>query len=582
MIHQFEVNGIYDFEVVSRAETRDGRKFFLLRYNGTEGYRVKLLFPSQEIKTQPRTIKCIVREIYPNGNVLLHLELKSFFESLYKVGSEYPFAVGIDTEYETDSNGANFIWVEDEYGNRHRYYPGPGEELPKDVFRLRINEITDRYVRFFSRSGKPEPAEEVVPDFSLNPGPDVTNKSLDSLPEDIEENETTEFKSSIVFPAGSTEPDIDLQLEVIVKTIASFMNKRGGILYIGINNKRLITGISYDLPHLNQSEKENAYNNYTEDRDGYELCIRNAVKMWLGNFANGQISMEFMKGEISGQTYVLIRVPSIDRPVFFKGTFLYERAGNANQLLRGDHITDYIRTRLGIKASEQHGTLPLVIVPDESSVALKPHERITMPHPETKKITREQAQAWRYIYFHNDGGWSYDKKPIADKEKVYREVVINRHEWDNGYLMLLCYKNGCINVIKPSQVCRNKDKDRRYANGYFRESEIVAIILARPYDLIAVYSELPDGRKMVKLHKAADFGLRETMNAQGKIAINDKLGMVKGYQKVSGEIEYALSSLVEPQNRTSTSAGVSLESDAHIAEVDLLKTLPGYPFISNS
>jgi hypothetical protein len=110
----------------------------------------------------------------------------------------------------------------------------------------------------------------------------------------------------------------------------------------------------------------------------------------------------------------------------------------------------------------------------------------------------------------------------------------------------------------------------------------MSIILARPYDLIAVYSIGADGQAMVKLHKAADFGMHETIYAKGNIALHEKLGTVTGYQRIRGEIDHALSGLIEPKVRTSSSAGVSLESDAHIAEVDLLKTLPGYPFISNA
>ncbi len=581
MNHQFEVNGIYEFEVISRVELPSGRKHFLLRYNGLEKYIV-LIFPSQEIMTLPRTVKCRVKEIKPNGDVVLRQDKKSFYETLYKVGKEHPFARCQGSETETDQNEATFIHIEDEYGNQHRYYPANGEELPEGVFRLRIKEITDRDVRFFYRLGESEVTEKTVPEASVGLVTTGGKKPLDVLPEEIEENEYTEFKSSVVFPAGSTEPNIDLQLEVIVRTLAAFMNAKGGVLYIGINNKRVITGISCDLPYLNKSERDNTFTNYAEDRDGYELCIRNAVKMHLGHFANGKISMDFMKGENSKQTYLLIRVPSLHRPVFFKGTLLYQRAGNGNQLLRGDNITNYIEDRLRIKPSEVMYPEIQIVEAEESSVSLKPHERISIPHPVTIAPSAEQSKIWRYITWYKKGGWSYDTKPQADTSIIYQEVAVQQHEKQNGFLMLMCYANGCINAVSPASITSGNKRAKVYSNGYSRESELMSIILARPYDLIAVYSIGTDGQAMVKLHKAADFGMHKTIYAKGNIALHEKLGTVTGYQRIRGEIDHALSALIEPKVRTSSSAGVSLGSDAHIAEVDLLKTLPGYPIISNA
>jgi hypothetical protein len=159
MNHQFEVNGIYEFEVISRVELPSGRKHFLLRYNGLETFIV-LIFPSQEIMTLPRTVKCRVKEIKPNGDVVLRQDKKSFYETLYKEGKEYPFARCQGSETETDQNEATFIHIEDEYGNQHRYYPANGEALPEGVFRLRIKEITDWDVRFLNRESESDAAEK--------------------------------------------------------------------------------------------------------------------------------------------------------------------------------------------------------------------------------------------------------------------------------------------------------------------------------------------------------------------------------------------------------------------------------------
>ena len=41
------------------------------------------------------------------------------------------------------------------------------------------------------------------------------------------ENNVTEFKASIVYPAGTIKPDIDGQMKIILQTIAGFQNSQG-------------------------------------------------------------------------------------------------------------------------------------------------------------------------------------------------------------------------------------------------------------------------------------------------------------------------------------------------------------------
>jgi hypothetical protein len=582
MNQKFEVNGIYEFDVVSKVELPSGKKHFLLRHSGVEGYKV-MMFPAQENPPLPRTIKCRVKELKPNGDVYLHQDKKSFWESLYRVGQEYPFVLASGADMEKDQNGSGFFRIEDEYGNVHRYYPKTGEPKPEDLFHLRIKEITDTHVSFWYREIPVEGDVETIqgPD-SLTVRPAASYSGV-GLPEGIEEDERTEFKSSIVFTAGTTEPDIDTQLEVIVRTIAAFMNTGGGSLYIGINNNGIITGINQDLPYLNSTSRSTVFDPYPENRDGYEQCIRNAVRMHLSSFANAKLKMRFLKGSESNLVFVEISIPALHRPVFFKGTLLYQRAGNGNQLLKGDNITSYIEDRLQHKpaAGEVHSVSS--VKPDEQSEELKPLDIIPLiPASLLPVSSNRSSKVWKYITLLSNGGWSFGSKTNAHKETTLHEVAITQHEKEEGCLMLMCYDNGRINVVKPQGIIRDRRPNKEYSNGYSRNAELKKIILARPYDLIAVYSLSQEGTAMVKLHKAADFGQHEAIYAMGNTALSDRFGKVTGYQKVSAEYSSALSGLLETKARTTLSAGIALSNEAHLAEMDLLKTLPGYPFISNA
>jgi hypothetical protein len=107
------------------------------------------------------------------------------------------------------------------------------------------------------------------------------------------EGDSLEFKSTIIYPAGSIDADIDQQMIIICKTIAGFMNKSGGELYIGVNDSGRVSGISQDFEYLNSS-KVDGYK-YSQNNDGYELKIRKSVENLLGNTANSNIQFFFLK-----------------------------------------------------------------------------------------------------------------------------------------------------------------------------------------------------------------------------------------------------------------------------------------------
>ena len=144
------------------------------------------------------------------------------------------------------------------------------------------------------------------------------------------ENALKEFKSSIVFPAGNITDDIDQQLLIIAKTIAGFQNSKGGTLYLGVNDSGEVVGIQHDYKYLNSSNND-AYE-YQPNKDGYENKIRTAVKYFLGNTANSNISFQFEV--LEGKEYCIIEIKEVQKPVFLHNIKLYQRAGNMTQLLK--------------------------------------------------------------------------------------------------------------------------------------------------------------------------------------------------------------------------------------------------------
>ena len=89
-----------------------------------------------------------------------------------------------------------------------------------------------------------------------------------------EETIDTEYKTSIVFPAGNSHSaNPDKQMEEIMKVINSFLNTVGGTLYVGVNDYGLGTGVEEDLNHTL----------YYGDKDKYLRAIPDAMSIKWGN-----------------------------------------------------------------------------------------------------------------------------------------------------------------------------------------------------------------------------------------------------------------------------------------------------------
>ena len=62
------------------------------------------------------------------------------------------------------------------------------------------------------------------------------------------EDECTEFKTSLVYPAGNNmQYDIEKQMNEILQVICGFLNHKGGILYIGVNDSGYVSGLENDF-----------------------------------------------------------------------------------------------------------------------------------------------------------------------------------------------------------------------------------------------------------------------------------------------------------------------------------------------
>lgn len=149
-----------------------------------------------------------------------------------------------------------------------------------------------------------------------------------------EENEELEFKSSLRFDHKIGRANRDLEKSAM-KTVAGFLNSKGGYLVIGVDNTRKPIGLSDDYPLLQRQNSDGFENHFTQ--------IFNAM---IGPELRHLIDVSFHNAE-NADVCVVHALRSI-RPVYLKidgGEHFYIRTGNTTTLLKLSEIEEYSRSR---------------------------------------------------------------------------------------------------------------------------------------------------------------------------------------------------------------------------------------------
>ena len=145
------------------------------------------------------------------------------------------------------------------------------------------------------------------------------------------ESNTLEFKSSARWDYKQNNVNKVLE-QVIVKTVAGFLNADGGKLIVGVADDGNILGLDRDYRTLNK-----------KDRDGYELFLRQLIANAVGKEHSPYIYFTFH--EVDDQDICLVATEPCHEPVYVKNgndmTF-YVRMGNATQQLNTSEAVNYI------------------------------------------------------------------------------------------------------------------------------------------------------------------------------------------------------------------------------------------------
>jgi len=149
-----------------------------------------------------------------------------------------------------------------------------------------------------------------------------------------EEHEKLEFKSSLRFDYKIGQVNRELE-KAAMKTIAAFLNSKGGHLIIGVSDKKAPLGLANDYQTLQRKDSDGFENHFTQSFNsmiGPEF--RHLIKLWFHN--------------VDGHDVCVIQALPSPRPIYLKvdnNEHFYMRTGNISTALKLSEIESYSRSR---------------------------------------------------------------------------------------------------------------------------------------------------------------------------------------------------------------------------------------------
>lgn len=536
---------MYTFLVKSMVIDGRGTPFYMLQNtedkDDTCTYRVRALDYQVEWKPLPKTLRCFVKKFYDDGNPHLVQPRRDLLEDVYRTLPSVHTMV-VTAKLVDEQTHRPYFLLQDSAKLQHRYYYAPaqldqqyqvGDDIELYVEQIKGNDI-QAYLDLKALQLRRKEINDLLSRY-LAPSVKEEASTQPYLPVDCHEGAQTEWKSSIVFPAGYSTPDMDKQLSVIARTACGFLNCNGGELLIGVTDKGRVIGIENDFDFLHS---QSLNRKYEACRDGYELALRDALREKLGNFTVATyVSIDF-QSRGAGLTTCSITIQASPLPAFFDETALYLRSGNMTNHLKGEDITRFILRRVqnsGVTylqtllnesrqmesdatQTEEHNDLDDTygeLAGEEKEAVEMPQSKHLLPSlPQSKTSQEPYARIARVIVFRKDGSARFENNYAAPsddilwQQEIPQKVLTNSHK----YSLVLSYESGCINRVSLQSL---NIGGKGTKNGWNTKDKLFNIFLAENNDKVAVYTQAR-GVWHVKVHQLSDISEhRRYLHLQG-------------------------------------------------------------------
>jgi len=517
--------------------SRSGRDFIMVCDDRSQ-YPVYNILKCQ-YEDFPPFLNVEVRSIDINGRPSFRQDFPTVYKEHYIAGSVASFYV---TGSQKDQNDKLFYTIEDDFAE-HRFYTDRTYHIGEDI-KLKIDFAKNGFLLFTEVVSNPHLGAESTSTSIANPRKG-SGPRINLGPEDME----LEYKTSIIFSASTNQPDIQEQMLVIIKVLASFMNTNGGCLAIGITDEdHIIRGIDADYDYLNSDSDDNF--TYKQNEDGYKLKILHDVNTRCGSLAASLLDFDFRERE--GKRYCKINVKPSPSPVWVKrdgqGALLYIRQDGRCKTIYGDELTKYIVSRMNRSINPLATEEILAQFEERVKQLLNQREAsadIVLPEAPTRDTD------WWLVWF-NDGTF-VKQRNASQSTDVYFQMPIYRNRRD--LKIIFCYDDARIVTADAAKLLPNRQEeiqDSVWKDG----KKPMSILLAYANDYIAIRSVDSNGHFHTKLHHVGQLrAVNVTNRVLGQSILPDQGYTIQQYAAIGSEHSNQLNHMVLDKDQWSRSAG---------------------------
>lgn len=335
-----------------------------------------------------------------------------------------------------------------------------------------------------------------------------------------EETIDTEYKTSIVFPAGNANiANPDKQMNEILKVVNSFLNTVGGTLFVGVNDYGLGTGLEEDL---NSSF-------YYGDKDKYLRAIPDAISIkWGNSLATTYIEDIYYDSSNHDKDILVVRIKPHQMGVPFDG-YYYVRVGSTKRKLTKEEFAEFQRLNRKLPEKTESVTKEVTELPQETDKQILSTPLITSKEDEVrtsrirKNVLAEYLDPDNFVepvaFFKFLGNGKFRKLDDYDyDDQSLLTLTVLEHETKSW--LILGYENGHITKVPVEELLDYQPRDySRYA-----DAKLIFASIANDDDaLLTVSRENKTRPKVVmRMDTISSFEEGKLMDS-GVLPFNEKL-----------------------------------------------------------
>ena len=514
-------------------------------------YRIFDIIKCQEEGPLPPRLYVLVKSVDAFGHAKIIQDTQRVYAEHYEKDHEYKFVVDA---IKLDNNEKPYYAVSDDFSEQRFYIRGEQKYGIGDPIKLRsLGQNAKGFMQY--EEVEPKEQEPVIKDVVRQTNATVVRTNTVNYGP---ESTTIEYKSSLVFDAATSEPNLEKQSRLIITEIAAMMNTDGGKLVIGVRDDQTVIGIQDEYKYLNDDETDNW--TYKLDEDGYKQKILHKLNYLCSALAGMSIRIEFK--EKVGNRYCVIDIDRTERPVWVGSNqeipALYIRQDSRRKQLKGDEITEYIYRRMKKATEDVVGGAQALAALDESTINEIVKRIINANKKEVILPPVPEREVDWWIIWKKDGVWYRQRKKSTDSDVVFQVPLYKNMSTP---VVLFCYDN--TNVVAREYKVMNYKKNANQANPSVWTPGLTPrnIFIVEPTDFLCVQSIDFNGVESIKLHAVTDFATVASATAAGN-PILPAGSHVQQYGIIGAENRVRLQHLIVPKVRRSQDAGIPLSTQA--------------------